>query len=388
MKQLTSCGVIVEYNPLHNGHRYHLQSAREKSGADVLVAVMSGNFVQRGEPALLNKQVRTQLALQAGIDLVIELPWFGAVQAADYFAKTSITLLQALKVDSFCFGTDSDTDFDYQQFARLEKEKQSEIDRCFQQINREQPNWSYPVKLQAVYQQLFPDLQLDLAQPNHVLGLTYARWNERLSRPMKLYTVQRTGSQHNDQHLHQLASGTAIRQAVLNNQWEELASSVPAFTLNALQNEKRHTWDLYFPLLKARCLTMTIAELQAIYQMVDGLEYKIKEVSLTANSMDEWVNALKSKRYTYARLQRLGIYILLNVTRAEINSVSPYLRVLGFNERGRAYLKQTTATLPVISNLRQQEQSALMAERKWDGLYLGATGDGALFAKDYHPISV
>lgn len=106
---MRSCGIVVEYNPFHNGHRYHAEKARELSGADVVVAVMSGNFLQRGEPAIIDKWARTKTALQNGVDLVVELPFSWAVQSADYFARGSIKLLQALKCDALCFGTDSDS---------------------------------------------------------------------------------------------------------------------------------------------------------------------------------------------------------------------------------------------------------------------------------------
>ena len=116
---MRSCGIVVEYNPFHNGHRYHAEKARELSGADVVVAVMSGNFLQRGEPAIIDKWARTKTALQNGVDLVVELPFSWAVQSADYFARGSIKLLQALKCDALCFGTDSDSLFDYAEYGRF-----------------------------------------------------------------------------------------------------------------------------------------------------------------------------------------------------------------------------------------------------------------------------
>lgn len=388
MKSLTSCGVIVEYNPLHNGHRYHLENAKQKSKADVMVAVMSGNFVQRGEPAILSKQVRTRLALEAGADLVVELPWYGAVQSADYFAKASIDILQALQVDSFCFGTDTTTAFDYQSFALLEQDRQAEMDAVYQEINHRQPNLSYPRKMDLVYQRVFPEVQQSLAKPNHILGLSYARYNVRYPRPMSVLTVQRNGSDHHDATLHRLASGTAIRQAVFQKRWADIPDSLPDFTLEALQTEYCHSWDDYFPLLKAKCLTMRISDLEQIYQMVDGLEWKIKAITPRAKSMAEWVGLLKSKRYSYARLQRLATYILMDVRKDDLSNIEPYIRVLGMNQTGRDYLKQTSATLPVITNLKQQSDFALACEKKWDEVYLMATDETERFTKDYHPVLI
>ena len=390
MKKLKSCGVIVEYNPLHNGHCYHLQQARQLSGADVIVAVMSGQFVQRGEPALLDKQIRTRLALQAGVDLVVELPWFGAVQSADYFARTSIQLLQALHVDAFCFGSDGSKSFDYMAFALKEREQKATLDTIYQRIRQQHPNWSYAKTLQESYEVLSPGEALDLAQPNHILGLSYARYNLDYAHPMTIYTVQRHGAQHNDCALQSFASGTAIRQALFAQEQTKIQSSLPSFTYEAVQSFPLHSWTSYFSLLKGQCLTKSPDELRQIYQMVDGLEYKIKKQTFLAHSMPEWVMALKSKRYSYARLQRLGTYLLTNTTADEMHWAlgHPYLRILGFNAQGRAYLHQTEADLPVVTNIRQQNERALMNEQKWDGLYLSATQDEAQFMKTYHPISI
>ncbi|MEG0373136.1 MAG: nucleotidyltransferase family protein, partial [Enterococcus sp.] len=128
---LQSCGIVVEYNPFHNGHKYHAQKARELSGADVVVAVMSGNFLQRGEPAITDKWSRAEAALKNGVDLVVELPFAWAVQSADYFAKGSIKLLQALNCDALCFGTDNQATFDYADYGRFFMEEQTAIEKFF-----------------------------------------------------------------------------------------------------------------------------------------------------------------------------------------------------------------------------------------------------------------
>lgn len=390
MKKLSSCGVIVEYNPLHNGHCYHLQQARELSQSDVIVAVMSGQFVQRGEPAILDKTTRARLALEAGADLVVELPWFGAVQSADYFARESIRILQALHVDSLCFGSDGTEAFDYAQFALEEYRKKKELDQAYQWINQQYPSWNYPKKLQASYELVFPNKRLDLSKPNHILGLSYARYNNQYPNPMKIYSLKRHGAQHHDTGLRELASGTAIRNAVFSKDISSVQQSLPVFTYQAIQTSVLHSWDMYFELLKAQCLTKSNEELKNIYQMVDGLEYKIQKQTFLTHSMDEWVKALKSKRYSYVRLQRLGTYILTNTTTQEMEWAlnHPYVRVLGFNAMGRKYLHQTEADLPVITNIRQQDARALQNEKKWDGLYLSATQDEAQFLKNYHPISI
>ena len=135
---MKACGIIVEYNPFHNGHRYHAQQARQQSGAEVVIAIMSGNFLQRGEPALLDKWARTEEALQNGVDLVIELPTAWSVQSADYFANGGIKLLQALQCESLCFGTDSTSAIDYAAFGQFVQENQSLIDQTFHALTDKQ----------------------------------------------------------------------------------------------------------------------------------------------------------------------------------------------------------------------------------------------------------
>lgn len=140
---MRSCGIVVEYNPFHNGHRYHAQKARELSNADVVVAVMSGNFLQRGEPAIIDKWARAKAALENGVDLVVELPFAWAVQSADYFAKGSIALLQALKCDALCFGTESENSFDYADYGSFFVKEKEAIDKLFHELPI---GWSYPEK--------------------------------------------------------------------------------------------------------------------------------------------------------------------------------------------------------------------------------------------------
>ena len=181
---MKACGIIVEYNPFHNGHRYHAQQARQQSGAEVVIAIMSGNFLQRGEPALLDKWARAEEALQNGVDLVIELPTAWSVQSADYFAKGGIKLLQALQCESLCFGTDSTSAIDYAAFGQFVQENQSLIDQTFHALTDKQ--LSYPQKMTAVFRQVYPESRFDFSSPNHILGMSYAKENATYPTPMTL----------------------------------------------------------------------------------------------------------------------------------------------------------------------------------------------------------
>ncbi|WP_280739280.1 MULTISPECIES: nucleotidyltransferase [unclassified Enterococcus] len=364
---MKTCGVIVEYNPFHNGHSYHLLKARETTQADVVIAVMSGNFVQRGEPAIIDKWARSQAALANVADLVVELPFCWSVQSADYFAKGAVGILQQMGCDTLCFGTDTEEAFDYQKFADFTAKHQKEINQAFKEMN---PTWNYPQKMTAVYRQLYPEIHLDFDSPNHILGMCYSRENALYSQPMKIVPIARSGAGYHQTALatNQIASATAIRQAIL--QERSVEQWVPAETANALTAESLMTWEKMWPFLKYKIISSSINELQAIYQMKEGLEYRIKEVALVASCFVDFIEKLKSKRYTWVRLQRLCLYILGNISNEEIAEAqkNQQLRILGFTEAGKNFIKNNK-DLPWVSRFGKKESQSLALNLKMDWLY-------------------
>lgn len=370
---MKSCGVIVEYNPFHAGHKYHLSQARQISGADVVVAVMSGNFLQRGEPAIINKWLRAEEALKQGADLVIELPFAYAVQSADYFATGAVKLLQGLEVENLCFGTDNQEDLDYQGFAAFHQEHLSEIETTFKALKNN--GMSYPQQMTAVYRQLYPEWQLDFTSPNHILGMAYAKANQVYQRPMNLYPIQRAVANHHEEKIHsqEFASGTAIRQAAFRQELSQVEKVVTAGSFASLAGEALISWEAAWPLLKYQLLTRSLTDLKEIYQMVEGLEYRLKEQVNQAKSFEEFVSLVKTKRFTWTRIQRLCTYVLLNVKQAEIEAVweNSYLRVLGFTEKGREFLslKGKGSSLPLISNVSQKTEQQVALDIRAGQVY-------------------
>ncbi|MBU3851703.1 MAG: nucleotidyltransferase [Candidatus Paralactobacillus gallistercoris] len=355
---LTACGIIAEYNPFHKGHRYQMQQARQQSGADVIVVCLSGNFVERGGPSLINKWQKTQLALANGADLVVELPTAYAVEPADRFAQGAVKLVAALGCQTLAFGSE-EVGFDYQTMGH--RLNQVMNDHTFFVDYQK----TYATQLNEFYQQR---LGLSITQPNHLLGLSYAQANDQLSQPMRLLPILRIGAGHdqNDQMHGKFASASAIRKMMTSNppQWERLREVAPGNTLDILRNAPLVTWDDCFALLKYRILTSSIKQLQQIYQMSEGLEYRLKKVIRQSHDFTELLHNLKTKRYTYARLQRLCTYVLLNITTTDINQAyqHPYLRVLGFSDMGRKWLNQQrqALTLPLITNMNAKLASGLL----------------------------
>lgn len=365
---MNSCGIIVEYNPFHNGHAYHAQMARKLSGADVIVAVMSGNFLQRGEPALLDKWTRAKEALANGVDLVIELPFCWSVQAADYFAKGAIHLLEAAGCTSLCFGTDSDPDFDYAQFGYYSMAHQAEIDRLFQALPQE---LSYPEKMTAVFRELYPGITLDFASPNHILGLSYAKENARCTTPMKLLPLARTGAGYLEKaSAHPtIASATEIRQRRLDGR--SLEQFVPLETAADLKLWSCD-WEAFWPFLKYRLLSETPKALAELYQVAEGIEYRLKEAASSV-TFAEFLERVKTRRYTRTRLQRLAVYLLANVTAEQIKRQQEHsaLRILGFTEKGQDYLKQLKkqTSLPIITRFGKEAASEQALNLRADQIY-------------------
>ena len=362
---MRSCGIVVEYNPFHNGHRYHAEKARELSGADVVVAVMSGNFLQRGEPAIIDKWTRTKTALQNGVDLVVELPFSWAVQSADYFARGSIMLLQALKCDTLCFGTDSDSFFDYGKYGRFFIEEKQAIDELFHELPI---GWSYPKKMAEVVSRLYPQTQA--FPPNHILGLSYAKENATYSQPMEIFPLARKDQGYHDEKLviNQFASATGIRQAVL------AGDDISAFVPNEIQEEleKTHvTWEDFWPYLDYQLRANSLDSLRTIYQMKEGLEHRLVEQG--SDNFSAYLKEISTKRYTQPRLQRLLTYVLLQVQEAEIKKEQEHtmLHILGFTKKGQSYLnsKKNQFTLPVAAKIGQKEKEQHFLTYRADQIY-------------------
>lgn len=383
---LTSCGVIVEYNPFHSGHSYHLKEAREKSKADVIVAVMSGNFLQRGEPAIVDKWDRANVALSEGADLVIELPVASAVQSADYFAAGGVSLLSALNVEHLCFGTDTSTTLDYNEFGLLYNEKEVELNNRYQEIKNN--GQSYPKQMMQLYAELFPEIPVDFSSPNHVLGLAYAKENAKQSKPMMLHPIVRQGAHYHDSKIQSdnFSSATAIRKNAHANHLGSIKNTVPEQTLNDLYKNKLHSWNDYWPYLQYMLLTQSLSELSSIYQMTEGLEYRLKEAVKKANNFDDFIERVKTKRYTRVRIQRLCVYVLLQVKQSEIEHSldNKYIRILGFTEQGRAFLKQekNRSSYPIITKIDKKNEKQLALDIKAGQVY--GLADQLASQQDYY----
>lgn len=354
---MKSTGIIVEYNPFHNGHFYHLQEAKKRTQSEVAIAVMSGNFLQRGEPALASKWTRTKMALNAGVDIVIELPYSFAVQKADIFAYGAVYLLNALKCGSICFGSEEGEIMPFIHTKNFLNDHKTTYEQAINMYMKE--GLSYPAALGSAFKQLNPTTDtVDLSKPNNILGFQYLSAAAKINNKIDLFTIKRKSADFHDDHLTNstIASATAIRKSLhQGGNLESIRPFIPATSYMALSSYvaeygQFHHWENYWPHLQYRLLTMKTRDLQKIYEVEEGIENRLIKAARRADSFLSFMKIIKTKRYTWARLQRLCTHILTATTKEDMKhaSIQPkYIRLLGMTEIGRKYLSGIKKELPL-----------------------------------------
>ncbi|WP_346350178.1 nucleotidyltransferase [Lactococcus petauri] len=310
-------GIVAEFNPFHNGHKYLLDQA----GDGIKIVAMSGNFMQRGEPALFDKWTRAEMALKNGADIVVELPVMGAVQAADFFAQAAVDILDKMGIGELVFGSEST--LDYQKIVNLYEEKSTEMENFIKDLP---DTLSYPEKTQMMWQK-FSGLHFDGNTPNHVLALAYAKASA--GKDIRLQAIQRSNDFHSRSLSGEIASATAIRA---NIDQQDILNFVPG-NLKQLYQHPRVSWDNYFTLLKYKIISH---DLSLIFQMNTELESRIKTAIKQVNTVDELIEAVHTKRYTRARVRRLLTYVLLDIPRDF--QLPQNIHVLGFTKQGQQHL--------------------------------------------------
>lgn len=378
---MKAVGVIVEYNPFHNGHAFHIQKAKEISKADIVIAVMSGNFLQRGEPALVSKWYRTKMALLGGVDLVFELPYMFATQKAETFANGAISLLEATGCESVCFGSESGDIDAFVKTVKAIEGSQSLLDEQMKQ--QVKTGVSYPKALSLTYDKLLqPDEHVNLTTPNNILGFQYIRAIRNQKSSMVPLTIARKNAGYHDEHFSSetIASATSIRKSLFSSEANSLIDSFIPPSTNTILKEylqlygQFHHWENYWPFLQFRLLQTQPSALREIYEIEEGIENRIIRTAMKANSFHEFMESVKTKRYTWTRLQRISTHILNNATKAEMGKSgekASYLRLLGMSRQGKTYLNQQKShfSLPVISKLSAYQEDDILIDIRAARIY-------------------
>ncbi len=333
-------GIVAEYNPFHNGHLYHVQQTKKETGCEHCVAVMSGNFVQRGEPALFDKFTRAELAVRHGVDLVLEIPPANAVASAEYFAKGAVAVLKATGiVDALSFGSETGDLPSLQRVA--DTLTQPEVKQKIQNLMKTGiPVWQAMEQVAKEYP----------STPNDILGIEYLKALQGSN--ITPYAIRRMGTGYHDQQISgNLPSATAIRQLLSKG---ESADGLMPYPLPSapMASEKELEASVIYALR-----VKTPEQLKGYADVSEGLEHRIYDACRRFDTLEEIIQEVKSKRYSYTRIRRILYNIFLDIPSGMRKKEPEFIRVLAFHETGQKLLAQMrkTATLPVVNCYTKQD---------------------------------
>lgn len=375
---MKAIGLIAEYNPFHNGHMYQIKKIKEMYPDYKLILILSGNYTQRGDISIIDKWKKTEIALKAGVDLVVELPFAFATQSADYFSYGAITLLEYLKVDKLIFGSESDNIDDLKLIAstQLNNDEFDKLVKIYSKFG-----YNYPTALSKALEDL-TGKKIDT--PNDLLGVSYIKTILKYNYNIEPVIIKRINNYHEKELNKVFSSATSIREALKNN--KSITREVPSFVIPYLTN--LHYLDDYFKILKYKIITSYNLE---EYQTVDvGFDKLFKKYINEVNSIDELIMKVKSKKYTYNKISRMILHILCNFKKSDddIFKEISYIRILGFNDKGRVYLNSVKKDIdiPIISKITKNKDKMLEFEINTSKIY-DITNNEKLYKKEFQKIN-
>lgn len=357
-------GIIVEYNPLHDGHLYHLTSSIELVKPDFVVAVMSGNFVQRGEPSIVDKFARTKMALNAGIDVVFELPAIYSIQDARGFAIGSVGILNATNVvTDLVFGSESNDLKIIEKIASLIVEESPAFERTLKEHLGN--GLSFPNARRLAISSLLNYDAEQMRYSNDILGIEYVAELKRLRSKIEAHTIKRIGASYNEEELLEIPSATSLRKAISEKRKLE---GIPYFTEQILEEEFKNGrgpvfLNSFYDLMRSKIILLGRERLEQLYGFNEGISQRFLMNSCASQNIEEFLNKTKTKRFTFTRIKRRLFYTIFEIDKTfvlESNEFGPqYLRLLGFTERGKSLLRHISdrSSLPLISNLSDFKNS-------------------------------
>lgn len=366
---MKTVGLITEYNPFHNGHAYHIEKAKMLTGADRVIVVMSGDFVQRGAPAVMPKHLRAKSALLSGASLIIELPVCFATGSAEYFAQGSISLLNQLGcIDSICFGSECGDLHLLKEIAQILADEPIEYQTALKQALKE--GASFPAARQEalnIYSDKYSEI---LASPNNILGIEYLKALAKIHSKMEPFTIKRIGAGYHDMDIDgQFSSATAIRSDIY--QLADVNSSFESLPLTHIQTQvpsschelMKKNYQTRYPvkaddfslLLKAKLLSETAGSLSHYLDMSPELANRILRLRNDYLSFEQFCDLLKTKELTRSRISRSFIHVLLGITNDWLTAMkapAPYARILGFRRDHADLLGilKRTSDIPLITS--------------------------------------
>lgn len=363
---MKAAGIIIEHNPFTNGHKLHIEKTRELTKCDVLVAVMSSHFVQRGEPGIISKENRVRLALEAGIDVIIELPFIYTVQSSDYFCKYAMQILNELKVNCICFGSETGDSEAFLNKYSSTQIVQPHLDFLVSDLMDE--GYSYPKAMSRALE-IIDSYKLET--PNDILGLGYYKQILNNNYPIKIHTYYRENNYNSEDINESSISASGVRKLIKDNK------DFSSFSVyhNQIDGMEKYYLDDYFEILKYKIMSSSSEELKEIHLVDEGIENLFKKKILLADNMKSFIELCISKRYTYARIKRTIIHILVNTKKSfakyHLSKDITYLRLLGVNNKGQEYLNSIRKELniPLLSKFRGNSFELLQFEKQVNYVY-------------------
>lgn len=348
--------IISEYNPFHFGHLYHLNESISQTDTDFKVAIISGNFVQRGEPSIINKWEKAKVALSAGFDLVLELPTLYAISSAENFANGSIKIADQIGSNYISFGTESG---DLEKLKKLSslinKNEKEYITNVKEKIAE---GFSYPKSQELVIDKMFGNEFLGVCKPNNILGLEYLKSLNAISSNITPITVKRDLDKSSSSDIRALLRTSGFKI-------EDLKISIPDFSYEVLaENIENGNAVLSLKAFEKEIIyilrTIDNEKLKNIPDVPENMLSNLKKIACSTNSLDDLITALKNKSITQARIQRILLYILLGITKSDMElskRITPYVRVLGMSENGKKMLSDISKDINVITSVKAFEKT-------------------------------
>ncbi len=353
-------GIVAEYNPFHNGHLYQINKIREKYKDATIVVVCSSSFTQRGDTSILNKFDKTKVALNNGVNLVVELPYAYSTQSSDIFASAAIKILNYLKVDTICFGTERDSIDEIKKCADTQLNNPK-----YDKIVKEQLDLgiNYPTALNKALKKL---IGIEITEPNDLLALSYIKEIIKNKYNIEIFSIKRTNDFHDINSNEMIVSASNIRNKLINN--IDIKDKVPSDVYEILKNIKFN--NKYFEFLKYKINSES--DLEKYLDVDEGLSSRIRNSIDKSNSLEELIQNIKTKRYTYNKISRMLNHILCSFTKDERDQVKTieYIRILGFDEVGQRHLNNIKDDIDIkILNKFDTSYKSLEIEKRVSSIY-------------------
>ena len=332
-------GIICEYNPFHNGHVHHIEEIKKRYPNSIIILALNGFFLERGEISIISKEDKAKIALEYNVDIVIDVPVLYGTQSADSFAYAAVFLLNKLKVNRIIFGSETN---DIKKIITIAKE--SNTNRYAREIkDLLETGLNYPTALAK-------SLKTDFSfMPNDLLGISYVKAILKINKKIIPETIQRTSN-----YLDITASDDVISASNIRNKIKNKESIKKYLPKKSLEKIIKIDYDKYFDLLKM--IIIRSDDLDTILDVDEGIENRIKEMITKAKSIDDLVSKIKTRRYTYNKINRMLIHILLGIKKKDAKAPINYLHIVGINKNGRDYLKSIRKNMDIAYNVDKQSK--------------------------------